>query len=223
MKIGVLAGTPADTQMGLEYIRSKGFEGVSRPCSKSPEEQTTMQLHHAKELSERAVFLSEEMIAEGAEGIYLYCNSMSTAIDLPYVRGELTKSLVTPLDVYAECASRYKRVFAVAANCQALSGIEQVIKSKNPSCYFSGASLQVMVDMIESQVPPAEICQKLNMREFLYYFTELGADVLVLGCTHFPYIFEQVKDAVNVPILDPAQRMLEMLCEKMDQPSIKKA
>ncbi|NCB42499.1 MAG: hypothetical protein EOM59_07755 [Clostridia bacterium] len=217
MKIGVLAGTPADTKMGLAYIRSQGFEGFSRPCSNSPKEQTDMQLHHAKELSERAVFLSEEMIAEGAEGIYLYCNSMSTAIDLPYVRSKLTKHLITPLDVYAECASRYARVFAVAANCQALSGIEQVIKLKNPNCYFSGASLQMLVDRIERQDPPEEICKALNLREFLHYFTEMDADVLVLGCTHFPYIFDQIKDAVNVPILDPAKRMLEMLCEKIGQ------
>lgn len=217
MKIGVLAGTPADTQMGLDYVLSKGLDAISRPCSKSPAEQTLMQLHHPKELSDRAVLLSKEMIKEGAEGIYLYCNSMSTAIDLPYVRNKLEKDLLTPLDVYAECALLYERVFAVAANCQALSGIEQVIKSENPNCCFSGASLQVMVDMIESRVPPAEICKKLNMREFLYYFTEMGADVLVLGCTHFPYVFEEIKDAVNVPILDPAQRMLEMLCEKIEK------
>ena len=215
MKLGVLAGTPADTQMGLDYILSKGFDGISRPCSKSPEDQTKMQLYHPKELTERALVLSEEMIADGAEGIYLYCNSMSTAIDLDYVRSKLTKKLVTPLDVYAECACLYDRVFAIAANCQALAGIEKVIKANNSSCLFSGAAFQILVDMIESRLPAEEICQKLHMRELLYYLTEMDADVLVFGCTHFPYIFDQVKDAVNVPILDPGKRMLEMLCEEV--------
>jgi glutamate racemase len=214
MKIGVIAGTPVDTKMGLDYVISKGFEGIMRPCSKCPNEQTNMQLNHPKELAEKVVKLSKEMIAEGAEGIYIYCNSMSTALDLNYVRSNLNKKVVTPLDVYAECAQAYQNVFAIAANCQALAGIELVIKSHNPNCLFSGASLLSLVSAIEKNIPPETICSELNISELLYYFTKNDAEVLVLGCTHFPYILDQIKEALEIPILDPGQRMLEMLCEE---------
>lgn len=217
MKLGVIAGTQTDTNFGVQYVLANHFEGLSRPCSRSADEQLDMQLHHPKALADRVVLLSEEMIAEGAEGIYLYCNSMSTAIDLDYVRSHISKKLITPLDVYAECASMYDRVFAIAANCQSLAGIERVIKAKNPSCLFSGAALQALLHGIEDHISPEDLCKKLNMREFLYYFTEMEAEVLIFGCTHFPYILEQVKDAVNVPIIDPGKRMLEMLCEGISQ------
>jgi glutamate racemase len=111
----------------------------------------------------------------------------------------------------------YDRIFGIAANCQSLAGIERVIKAKNPSCLFSGAALQALVHAIEDHLEAEDICKKLNMREFLYYFTEMEAEVLIFGCTHFPYILEQVKDAVNVPIIDPGQRMLEMLSEEISQ------
>lgn len=213
MKFGVIAGTATDTDFGLQYVLANHFEGISRSCSQSAGEQLDMQLHHAKELADRVIFLSQEMIAEGADGIYLYCNSMSAAIDLDYVRSRISKKLVTPLDVYAECASLYNHIFVIAANCQSLAGIERVIKEKNPSCLFSGAALLSLLYAIEDHLSPEEICEKLSMREFLHYFTEMGADVLILGCTHFPYILEQVKDSINAPVIDPAQRMLEILSE----------
>lgn len=214
MKLGVIAGTATDTGFGLQYVLANHLEGISRPCSKNAHDQLDMQLHHPKELADRVVLLSQEMIDEGADGIYLYCNSMSTAIDLNYVRSRISKKLITPLDVYAECASMYDRVFVIAANCQSLAGIERVIKAKNSSCLVSGAALQSLVLAIEDHLTPEVICKKLNMREFLYYFTEMDAEVLIFGCTHFPYILDQVRDAVNVPIIDPGQRMLDMLCEK---------
>lgn len=215
MKLGVIAGTATDTDFGLQYVIANRFEGISRSCSKNAHDQLDMQLHHPKELADRVITLAKEMIDEGAEGIYLYCNSMATAIDMQYVRNRISKKLVTPLDVYAECASMYDHIFVIAANCQSLAGIERVIKTKNPLCLVSGAALQTLVLAIEDHLAPQDICEKLSLREFLYYFTEMEADALIFGCTHFPYILKQVKDSINVPTIDPGQRMLEMLCEAM--------
>jgi glutamate racemase len=212
MKIGVIAGTQTDTKLGVAYVASQGYQAIGRPCSKDAAQQLDMQLHHPKELADRVVALSNEMIEEGAEGIYVYCNSLSTAIDLDYVRSSVSKKLVTPLDVYAECASLYKHIFVIVANGQSLAGIERVIKAKNPDSWLSGAALQPLVYAIEDLLPPGQICDDLNMREFLRYFTGMKAEVLILGCTHFPYILDEIKDAVKVPIIDPGKRMLQLLC-----------
>ncbi|MDD3538197.1 MAG: aspartate/glutamate racemase family protein, partial [Eubacteriales bacterium] len=56
----------------------------------------------------------------------------------------------------------------------------------------------------------------LHMREFLRCFTAMKAEVLILGCTHFPYIHEQIRDAVSVPIIDPGKRMLELLARDLN-------
>jgi glutamate racemase len=211
MKLGVIAGTRTDTLLGVRYVESKGYAAVSRPCSEDAAQQLDMQLHHKEALADRVVALSEEMVSEGASAIYIYCNSLSTAIDLESVKRRIPVPVVTPLDVYAECAERYKHIFVIAANCQALAGIERVIKKHNPDSWLSGAALQALVYQIEELLPPEEIVEDLNMRKFLQYFTEMKAEVLILGCTHFPYVYEQIRDAVRVPIIDPGKRMLELL------------
>src|SRR5665647_1282621 len=132
MKIGVLAGTQVDTKLGVQYVISKGYDAIGRPCSEDAKIQLDMQLHHKEELAEIAIALSLEMIEEGADGIFVYCNSLSTAIDLEYVRSRVPKKMVTPLDVYVECAKMYKHIFVITANGQSLAGIERIIKANNP-------------------------------------------------------------------------------------------
>jgi glutamate racemase len=211
MKIGVIAGTRTDTLLGVQYVRSQNHDAIGRPCSENATQQLDMQLHHREELADRVVQLSAEMLAEGAEAIYIYCNSLSTAIDLEGVKSRIPAPVATPLDVYAECAGLYKHIFVIAANGQSLAGIERVIKKNNPDSWMSGAALQALVYQIEDLLPPGEIVENLKVREFLRYFTGMHAEVLILGCTHFPYIYEQIKDAVSVPVIDPGRRMLELL------------
>lgn len=215
MKLAVIAGTRTDTQLGVTYVKSQGHEALGRPCSEDATQQLDMQLHHPKELADRVVDLAVEMLEDGAEAVYIYCNSLSTAIDLESVRRRIPAPVMTPLDVYAECARLYKHIFVIAANCQALAGIERVVKKHNPDSWLSGAALQALVYQIEDLLPPQEIVEDLGMREFLRCFTGMKAEVLILGCTHFPYIYEQIKDAVSVPIIDPGRRMLELLADAL--------
>lgn len=211
MKLGVIAGTTTDTMLGLQYVKSQGIEAISRPCSEDPTEQLDMQLHRQKELADRVVSLARDMVDDGAEAIYIYCNSLSTAVDLDWIRAQLPVPVVTPLDVYEECAEKFEHIFAIAANAQCLAGIERIVKARNPDCLFSGAALQSLVYQIEYLLPPEQIVRDLDMGNFLGTFTRMGADTLILGCTHFPYIYDYVRDDIAVPIIDPAKRMLELL------------
>ena len=82
MLVGVMAGTPVDTQMGVDYIKSKGYEAIGFACSKSAPEQNEMQILHKEELLQIAINGCLDMVAKGATGIYVYCNSLSGAIDM---------------------------------------------------------------------------------------------------------------------------------------------
>jgi len=42
----------------------------------------------------------------------------------------------------------------------------------------------------------------------------MGAEALVLGCTHFPYVMESVKKNLSIPIINPSDEMLEFLINK---------
>lgn len=213
MKIGVIAGTPVDTQMGVEYIQSKGYEAVSRACSKSAEEQNEMQILHKKELAELFIKLAKELLAEGAVGIFVYCNSLSGAIDLEYVRKNIPAKVITPLEVYKECASRYSSIGVIAANCQSLAAIETVILSQNKSCMVYGAGILPLVVAIETGKPSREIYDTLNIKALAEHITALGCEVFVIGCTHFPYILKELTADVATEIINPSDRMLALLLE----------
>ncbi len=214
MKIGVIAGTPVDTRMGMEYVERYGHCAIGRASSPSPEIQLQMQRLHPQELTEQMISLCNEMIAEGAEGIYVNCNSMTAAVDMRQVCAQVqTDKLVTPFDVYKECAGSYQRLGILAVSGQSLAAIEQVIAEENAACMTFGAGLPFLAIAIEQKISPVEIIKQQGLAELLTCFQLLRMDALILGCTHFPYIAEELAKILPLPIIDPNARMLSMLCE----------
>ena len=211
MKIGVIAGTPTDTQMGMDYAVSQGFETIGFACSKNPREQTEMQVLHKEELLQIAINGCLDMINKGAEGIFVYCNSLSAAIDIVRLKNALPVCTVTPLDIYKICAKEHSSLAVVAANCQRLAGIEKVILESNPSCCVFGAGLLPVVIAIENNVPASEIYVHHKLKYLCDSFVATGCDALILGCTHFPYIEDEIRKNLEVEIINPGRQMLDIL------------
>lgn len=215
MKIGVLSGTPVDTQMGAEYLAERGVESVRFACSKNPVEQNEMQILRPAALLALAIDGCRAMEAQGAAGIFLYCNSLAGAIDLAALRAALTVPVVTPLDVYRRCAGRYRRVAVLAANGQSLAAIEREILAANGQCTVFGAGILPLVSRIERGDPPQEIFHSFRLDALLASFSAIGCEGLILGCTHFPYIAPQLLQAADMEIIDPAEEMLALLRAEM--------
>lgn len=211
MKIGVLAGTPQDTRMGVDYITSQGYETCARICCDSPEEQMKMQVLHKDELTIRTAKLCAELEEEGADGIFINCNSLSAAVNLARIRAACTVKVVTPLDVYVSCGKKYRTVGVVAANGQCLAAIEKTIMSDSPECNVFGAALRMLVIAIERLLPPDQIWTEQKLQGLFESMEAAGAEALILGCTHFPYIADHIRAAVSIPVLDPGRQMLELL------------
>ena len=170
-----------------------------------------MQVLHPDMLTIRVVELCNEMIGRGADGIFLNCNSLAAAIDMPYVCTNVPRRIVTPLDVYRKCAVDHHVLSVIAANSQSLAAIEQVIVAQNPSCHVFGATLKLLVLAIERQEPPEEVFERHGLAHLGPLLQGAGCEALILGCTHFPYILPQLERCLSVPIINPSQQMLEML------------
>ena len=48
----------------------------------------------------------------------------------------------------------------------------------------------------------------------LRYFEDCGCEALVLGCTHFPYLTAVLGAYTGLTLLDPAEEMVRILCQK---------
>ena len=99
-KIAVIAGTPIDTLMGAEFLKSKGLETEEFPVSENPVEQTKFQSmpQETKELEMKKII--KTIKSKGIEKILVYCNSLSSAVDMEKLSKEEEIVIVTPMDAY---------------------------------------------------------------------------------------------------------------------------
>lgn len=210
VKIGIIAGTPIDTQMGVDLIKKKGFEAEGVHTATNPAEQTVLQFLYPNLLTQKVIEIISDLEIKGIYRTIIYCNSLSSAIDLEEVRVKKPKTLlITPLDIYGRLAKNYTSIMLWAANAQSLAGIEKVFYEHNPSIQILGLSMLPVVEAIEKLSLPQDIIEQFNMSSIAPRLPQIEA--LVLGCTHFPYLKDKL--SVSFEIIDPAEKMLEVLLE----------
>ena len=225
IKTAVIAGTPVDTQMGVEYIERKtqeagtepGFLPLYYPVSLDCDEQVKFQ--YTDDDGKRAIIdvLFDDAIAEGVRDFFIYCNSLSGSFD--FDRYALKKSIeagediriYTPLQVYRSLGREFGRVGVMAANNLSAHAIEEALMASCPDVYAIGTGNMAIVRMIEDGAAPEEIVEECGLEEMAKYMEACGAEAIVLGCTHFPYFKEELAERTALPLIDPADRMFEAL------------
>lgn len=219
-KIVVIAGTPVDTQMGVDYILSKGdFEPVYCPVSEDCDAQISFQYTDDDGKREAMDNIFDEKIAAGIEDFFIYCNSLSGAFDFDSY--ELRKSaetgkdirIYTPLQVYRELGRRFDRVGVMTANNISAHGIEEALMAANPDIYVIGTGNMSIVRAIEDGLEPGEIVDGFGLEELAAYMEACGAEAIILGCTHLPYIKEELAKVAGLPLIDPADEMYGFMCD----------
>jgi glutamate racemase len=55
--------------------------------------------------------------------------------------------------------------------------------------------------------------ENCGLGHFVKYAEACGAEALVLGCTHFPYIKDELAKLTSLPIVDPAGEMFNALAD----------
>ena len=211
MNIAVIAGTPVDTRMGVDLLKSRGAEGVGFPVSRTPEEQTAFQVGSQSAREEAVGAILDRIKARGMDRVLLYCNSLSATIDAHALGAARGLRVRTPMDVYGEIARSHRRVGVLAANCQGAAGVERAMVNASPETVVIGAADLRLVQGVEAGRPPEELAEDCGLTEVLRFFERNGASAVVLGCTHFPYVKEALQRRTSLPVLDPAERLAELV------------
>ena len=212
IKVAVIAGALIDTQMGVNFFKSKGISALGYHVSSCPEEQSKLQILSPIELESKIKEIIKEIKYENIDTIIVYCNSLSTAVDMDKLSKEENIKIITPLTVYKIIANKCENIGVLAANNQSSAGIEKVVQSVNPNCNVIGLGILPVVIDIEKGVSAEEIIQKFALRNVMEFYNSIKVDVVILGCTHFPYLYNELKKYGSIPILDPAELMYKMIC-----------
>ena len=168
-------------------------------------------------LRERGVLIAEALVRHGAKALVIACNTATAAaaeairaaVDLPIVALEpgvkpavaLTRSgvigvLATTRTLHSE---RFQRLVGNHANGH------RVIAQPCPG----------LAEAIETLGPDSAEVERL-LDAFVAPLAEAGADVVVLGCTHYPWVAESIarRMPAGTTLLDtgePVARQLERL------------
>ena len=89
IKTAVIAGTPVDTQMGVEYIKRKTQEAGIEPgflplyCPVSEDCDAQVRFQYSDDDEKRAIMdnIFDQVIQDGVSDFFIYCNSLSGAFD----------------------------------------------------------------------------------------------------------------------------------------------
>lgn len=211
IKIAVIAGTPVDTQMGVDFFISKGINALGYPVSSCPEEQSKLQILSPLGLANKIREIIKEIKHKSVDTIIVYCNSLSAAVDMDKLSREEDIRIITPLTVYKKIACNYKNIGVLAANNQSSAGIEKIVQSVNPDCNVIGIGILPVVTDIEKCISAEKIVEKFALRHVMEFYNSIKVDVVILGCTHFPYLYNELKKYASTPILDPAELMYKMI------------
>lgn len=217
MIVAVFAGTKVDTNMGDKILKKEGFKTLKYSMSENSKEQRNMQYYSKKDLEKTFIKKAKDAINKGAEKIFIYCNSLSSAIDYEKISKLLDIKIITPLEVYKNLDRNYKNIAILAANGISAYRIDQIISNLDFVKNTISIGNMSIVEKIEEGLSPRDIIKKLNLSGFLNYLEnieEYKIDILLLGCTHFPYLKEELEKITSLKILDPKDEMIQSLREK---------
>ena len=216
-KVAVMAGTPVDTKMGADFLAAKdpSLEIVSYPLSPDPITQTVWQFSSDENKRARMVQVFDELEAQGVRHFFIYCNSLSGAFDFDSFAVERGVCIVTPFQVYRSLATRYRSIAFNSANLLGAYGIEKAFRDVKPDLDVIGMAHLAIVRDIEAGLAPEEIIERQGLKSLARFFKEAGAEIWLLGCTHFPYIKEAMQPYSELPLIDPADEMYDLLVRGM--------
>lgn len=218
--IAVLAGTPIDTAMGVDFIQGKGYAAKGYAVSRTPEEQSLLQVVYPERLTQEVDTLLGTMKRDGAHAVFVYCNSISAAVDMDNLARKHQIFVVTPLHVYIDMGKTFSCLGVLAANNQSTHGIERAIQTHNPHTQVIGTGMLKLVNAIEEKKAPEEIIREASLLPLLHFYRENGCEAVILGCTHFSYLHGALSLISPLPLVDPAEKMLQRLLENDEKDEI---
>ena len=212
MKIAVMAGTPIDSQLGEDLLKKYGYKDIVKiPISKNPVEQTTFQALDDSEREDIIVEIINKIKEQQCSAIFVYCNSLSSVVDFDRLGLENKINIITPMQMYRNLGLEYKYLAVMAANSHGLTGVENNLYLSNPELKVFGLSMLELVKAIEEKNSPRKIVADFDFENLFKYFEQTKVEAVVLGCTHFPYIKEELEKITELPIIDVGVFMINSM------------
>lgn len=183
----------------------------------------SMRMPYGNRTKEEIIFYAQKMIDyledKGVKAILIACNTISCHI------GELRSGVKLFSIVEAGCAAAQKSVknksLGIIATCATVdSGVyEKNFAELCPEISLTLNSSKSLPKIIDSQIENVSLLNE-NIRECIDPILEKDPSItdLILGCSHFPIISEEINAIYpQLNLIDPAIMQVEMLREYLTE------
>jgi len=168
---------------------------------------------------ERSTSVAEFLIGHGAKAIVVACNT-ATAVAVEALRARFTLPIVAiEPAVKPAAAATESGVVGVLATTQTLSSAKF---ARLVDQYAGGATVltQACPGLVE-QVEAGDLSgprTRTMIEEYVSPLVNEGADTLVLGCTHYPFLAPVIEEVagVGITIIDPAVAVARELRRRLN-------
>jgi glutamate racemase len=161
----------------------------------------------AEYVQSRAVAMVEWLVGMGAKAVVVACNTATgIAVDALRARFGLPIVAIEPA-VKPAAAQTRSGVVAVLATTQTLSAerYSKLVQAHAGNVHVLSQACPGLVERVEAGELSGSDTRALVAR-FVRPLVEQGADTIVLGCTHYPFLSAVIQDVAGpgVTIIDPA-------------------
>ncbi|RKT24351.1 glutamate racemase [Paraburkholderia sp. RAU2J] len=177
-------------------------------------------------IADRTLAIGEWLVKQGAKALVVACNT-ATAQSIALVREKLPIPLVgvEPGIKPAALQSR-TRVAGVLATQVTLRSVrfQGLLERYAADCRFLCQPGHGLVQAVERcDVGSAEL--RTLLRGYLQPMLDAGADTLVLGCTHYPFLDAAIRDIVGdrLTLIDTSVAIARQLARVLDQHGLRAA
>ena len=191
-------------------------DGKNCPYGSRPAEEI-------RALAEQAV---EDLVARGCKMVVVACNT-ATAAAISYLRERFSAMPIVGLEpaVKPACAMTRSKVVGVIATERSLQG-EKFLSTL--ARYGEGVDVikavgRGWVEAVE-QCEEQSVATEQRVREVIEPIIERGADVIVLGCTHYPFLKDVVRRVVgerSVAVIDSGEAVEKRVESLLDEYGIR--
>ncbi len=146
------------------------------------------------------------LMSKGIKILVIACNT-SSSISLPFLVRNFPIRIVGVVEPGARAAaarSKKKKIAVIGTETTIRSSsYAKAIKSIDKSIVTTGIACPLFVPLVEEGWTTGDIVT-LTAKKYLLPLKKFGADVLILGCTHYPIIKNVIADVVKIPLIDSA-------------------
>lgn len=170
-------------------------------------------------VAERALAIAHFLESHGAKALVVACNT-ATAIAAATLRARYSMPIVAIEPAVKPAASRTRsRVVGVLATAGTLASpnVGKLLANYGSDVEFVIQPCPGLADQVERGQLASDETRALVTR-YVRPIVEKGADIIVLGCTHYPFIRSMIREIAgpSVDIIDPATPVARELRRRLE-------